>query len=121
VPVDYGIVAITATSEAFENDAFGTSTTTFFYSILEQLQSKYGRSHVSDSLLEGSIWNEPREWMASLKRKERTLATLWSLRTPVPMPFDLASVYLGCSADDDDRQRSRCDTSSYRLKRGRRT
>ncbi len=41
--------------------------------------AKYGKRTKYDYLRSGSIWDEPKDWMMSLRQEERTLALFWSI------------------------------------------
>ena len=43
----------------------------------EKLTSQYGSCKTIDYLMDGSIWDESRDWMMGLIKKERKLAAIW--------------------------------------------
>jgi hypothetical protein len=57
-----------------------------------KLTAAYGGHVTMDTLLPGSIWSEPNEWMMGLLKKERVLGALWGTEQGSSLPTDLKSI-----------------------------
>jgi len=77
---------------------YGLELKSAFNQMKEKLEHTYGMPEVIDRLLPGSIWNEPKDWMMALIKKERLLAAIWSEKSKATLPIDLRSVSLIASA-----------------------
>jgi hypothetical protein len=73
-----GLCKVVAIGKDIESSSFGDELRTAFATTREALGAKYGNSKLYDYLQEGSIWNEGRDWMMGLAKKERTLSAFWS-------------------------------------------
>jgi len=60
-----------------QNDAYGNALHSQFDTFQEALDKKYGEHQEFDFLRDGSIWNEPKEWMMGLYKRERVLRSYW--------------------------------------------
>ena len=59
------------------------------------MNDKYGSSKKYNYYLRrGSIWNEPRDWMMALQKKERTLVTYWTADEKSNLPSDIKAIAL---------------------------
>jgi hypothetical protein len=77
-----GLLKVFASTRNIETNDFGEALKDKFERIQAGISKVYGRGDSFDHLQEGSIWNEPRDWMMGLLKHERTLATYWKLNTP---------------------------------------
>jgi hypothetical protein len=76
-----GLCKILAASKTINSGSSGRELIEKYDRTVASLTRKYGAPTGSDdSLDEGSIWNEPRDWMMSLLKKERTIWTSFSNR-----------------------------------------
>ena len=66
----------------------------------EKLSKKYGESESFSFLMEGSIWNEPQDWMQGLLNEDRTLAARWKASSQKQLPNQLSCVFLVAEAAD---------------------
>jgi hypothetical protein len=73
-----GLCWIKGIGKTVQTGAYGTQLQADFHEMKEKLAGIYGVARVSDTLNDGSIWNEPRDWMMGLLKKERRLAAIWS-------------------------------------------
>jgi hypothetical protein len=79
---------------------YGSELKSRFQKVRDQLVAVYGKLQETDMLLQGSIWDEPRDWMAGLLKKERLLFGKWhrdvgsSLKVGLReiLPWDISSV-----------------------------
>jgi hypothetical protein len=74
----HGLCKISAWSKSLTTSVYGTELVSKFSSIEDALTAKYGSPRRYDFLRSGSIWDEPRDWMMALVKKERTLVSYWS-------------------------------------------
>jgi hypothetical protein len=68
-----------------------------------QLGQIYGLGSKRDLLLTGSIWNEPREWMMGLLKKERMYSYFWEAKGNMSLKGDVIKAYVGASPLASDR------------------
>ncbi|TVQ98050.1 MAG: hypothetical protein EA399_11535 [Desulfovibrionales bacterium] len=74
-----GLCWIKAVGVNIQDNAYGTALRSGFSTLKEQLSTVYGQPRDMDFLMPGSIWDEPREYMMALLRKERVLGAIWDL------------------------------------------
>jgi hypothetical protein len=99
-----GVCWIKAIGKTVQTGAYGTQLQTDFHGMKERLAGIYGVARVSDTLSEGSIWNEPRDWMMGLLKKERRLAALWSTDRNTAFPkAEFKTIGLFAVAIDDEQ------------------
>jgi len=60
----------------------------------EKLGITYGNANETDLLLPGSIWNDPKDWMMALLKKERFLASIWGKNSKATLAPNLQTVGL---------------------------
>ena len=98
VTPEHGLCKLTLAGNDVATSTFGTELKNKFEDLLSALNGKYGPpSNSFDFLRAGSIWNEPRDWMMGLLRKERTLASFWGGRNTT-LPDFLQSISITASA-----------------------
>lgn len=73
----HGVCKVIAIGVTHTVSAYGTELLTVFDRLVETLTSKYGKAQRFDFLQQGSIWDEPRDWMMGLHQGERKLMTVW--------------------------------------------
>ena len=75
-----GVCKVTAYQVVVDPDQYGIEHRRTFDNLAQKIVAKYGKQTKElDSLLIGSIWNEPRDWLMGLVKKERVLILLWKL------------------------------------------
>jgi hypothetical protein len=75
-----GLVRIMAITEDISSDSYGSVLRTRFNNMSTAIKGKYGEpANEFDFLRYGSLWNEDREFIMGILKKERTLATYWNL------------------------------------------
>jgi hypothetical protein len=73
-----GLAKVSAVSMDIESNSFGVALKEKFEETLKALENKYGKAtKVVERVREGSIWNEPEDWMMGLANKERMLGAHW--------------------------------------------
>lgn len=94
-----GLCFIRTLSHTWQTKSDGTELKEKFYDMKAQLEGIYGKPNVTDSLVEGSKRTRPRDWMATLLDKERTLLARWSAAEDrLPMLPTIFKVYVGAYA-----------------------
>jgi hypothetical protein len=77
-----GLLKVVALSKDIETNSFGEAVKDRFEQVQAGLSKAYGQGNLYDYLKEGSIWNEPQDWMMGLLKDERTLEAFWQLNLP---------------------------------------
>lgn len=93
-----GLVKIVAIGKTIRTNGYGMEIQSEFEDISKALSGTYGPGQKMDFLRSGSIWNEPREWMTGLLKKERFLAWAWKEN----LPNNLVIVGLDATALSDE-------------------
>lgn len=81
-------------------NSFGSAIRSSFDSLEERLTAVYGRGERTDLLLDGTIWNEPQDFMQGMQNQERYLLTRWERSVGSTMKDNLHQVGLMASAID---------------------
>lgn len=68
----------------------------------EKLKKSYGSSVLTDILMPDSIWNEPKDWMTSLLKKERLLSCVWNNDSGATLTDAIQSIHLIATASESD-------------------
>lgn len=97
----FGVIWLKGVSAQIENDAFGSTTRAFCNKLTSQLEQRYGKAKLYDFLHSGSIWNEPRDWMAAVHQNQRSYLSAWRAGE-ASLPDDLAVVTLFPTALNHD-------------------
>ena len=93
-----GLCWIKGVGKELRTSVYGLELRSAFNEMKEKLEQAYGKPEVIDRLLPGSIWDEPKDWMMALIKKERLLAAAWSEKSKATLPIDLQWVGLGARA-----------------------
>jgi hypothetical protein len=72
-----GLLKIVAAGKTIQTNGYGRDVQLAFGDIRDAISKNYGAAKTLDNLRSGSIWDEPREWMMGLLKRERTLAAVW--------------------------------------------
>lgn len=89
-----GLLKIIASSKYIQTNGFGEEIKDLFSTIKAAITKTYGMPQAFDFLRTGSIWDEPRDWMAGLLKKERTLVAYWG----GALPYGLQDISLEAAA-----------------------
>lgn len=73
-----GLVKLQAFGVDISTSVYGDELKDAFNSMEKSIASSYGESKRYDHLRAGSIWDEPKDYMMGLIKKERTLESFWS-------------------------------------------
>ena len=94
-----GLCLVFSSSKDIPTSEYGTELKNEFESLQSALIEKYGIPTIkADRLFQGSIWNEPRDWMTALLKKERLLASSWSNEGKESIGNDIESITLEANA-----------------------
>jgi hypothetical protein len=93
-----GICAVSGLGVTHENDPYGTKTKEAFFGLKSALASRYGASSDFDYLRTGALWNKPREWVWSVFKGERNLASYWLPSKGASLPADVSGISLSANA-----------------------
>lgn len=97
-----GLSWIKAIGKDIATSVYGIELITAFNQMRTKLDNTYAKGELTDVLLPESIWDEPKDWMASLIRKERILMCIWDASKGARLKNNLTSIALGANANDTD-------------------
>ena len=89
-----GICKVAGVGRTHRNDDYGVEVRNAFSNLTALLDEKYGKAQQFDFIRTGALWNEPREWVWSVYKHERTLASFWTLERGSPLPLNVEAVAL---------------------------
>jgi hypothetical protein len=93
-----GLCFVKAVGKNVKTSVYGSELRFAFQAMQDRLSSVYGSpDNEFDDLSKGSIWDEPKDWMMSLLKKERFVASGWEMKKRAENA-DLQLVLLGASA-----------------------
>jgi hypothetical protein len=93
-----GVCFVKALSKDVPTSIYGEELRAKFDQIKAQIESVHGKATVLDHLRAGSIWNEPRDWMMGMLKKERVLFARWSPDDGLIMKYGIKEIILIASA-----------------------
>ena len=93
-----GLCWIKAVGKNIKTNVYGSELKSEFNEMQSKLESIYGSQKTTDTLLDGSIWNEPREFMRGMVKKERFLISIWDKSTKAKLSYELLRVGLMAQA-----------------------
>lgn len=97
-----GLSWIKAIGNNIQTNGFGNSIKNAFLEMEGKLIKTYGNCEKTDLLLQGSIWNEPQDWMMAILKGERLLACNWDEKTGAKLTEAIESVFLIASGREAD-------------------
>jgi len=89
-----GVCKVVGVGKNHSNDSYGTETTSAFSRFKEALVAKYGNSQDFDFLRSGALWKEPQEWVWSVYKNERIIASFWTRANGAVLPQSVESISL---------------------------
>jgi hypothetical protein len=96
---EQGLCKLQALSKEIDSGSFGTDLENKFNGLAGAITQKYGPPKSSFNFLKaGSIWNQPRDWMMGLLKKERVLATFWAASETSTLPDAIKSISIEATA-----------------------
>ncbi|NUB24323.1 hypothetical protein [Azospirillum brasilense] len=93
-PKETGVCKVQATTPEIPTNVYGDGIKSQFQEIRSSLDEIYGKGKNYDFLRRGSIWNEHKDWMMGLLKKERELTSYWSKETKSRMKDNIVGVTL---------------------------
>jgi hypothetical protein len=97
-----GVCKIWGIGRDHSNDRYGTDVRSAYDRLKSILDSKYGKSEEFSYLKSGALWKDSNEWVMSIRQKERTVITFWSVKDGPPLPDGLVSISLEIKATSSD-------------------
>lgn len=99
-----GLCKIQAVSKDVDTSSFGSELQEKHRDLVGVLSKKYGApTNEFNALKAGSIWNEPKDWMMGLLRKERNLDAFWSKSDKNNLSDSLEAVSLNAEASSNGK------------------
>jgi hypothetical protein len=93
-----GICKVTGLGVTHQNDDYGTDTRAAYDRLRDALTKRYGTNKSFDFIKYGALWNEPREWVWSIYKKERTLSAYWDKDERSSLPQSVSIIGLHAKA-----------------------
>lgn len=93
-----GLCRIKAIGKDIPTSVFGLELTSSFRNMKDKLEKSYGKHETTDLLLSESIWNEPRDFMRGMIKKERFLYAIWSGEKNSTLTNNLKEIGLSAEA-----------------------
>ena len=93
-----GLCFIKGVGKPVRTSAYGTELQMQFAHTRDELSAVYGRYRTVDMLLSDSMWQGPRDWMASLADRERLLFAHWTVETHATLRRHLTNVFVAANA-----------------------
>lgn len=90
----HGLCKIIAWTPSIQSSAYGDAVKDKFTALYDALNAKYGKSERLDFLRSGSIWDDPRDWMMGLVKKERYLEAVWTAESGASLSPDVQAIGL---------------------------
>lgn len=103
VTPNHGLCKIIAWTPDIQSSVYGDAVKDKFTALYDALSAKYGKGEKLDALRPGSIWDDPRDWMMGLAKKERFLMAMWSAKSGASLAPDVQAIGLsahGVSSSD---------------------
>lgn len=98
-----GLCQIRAIGDDIKTNSYGQPLRHKFTELVETLESLYGKSNQENTLLSGSIWREPQDWMMSLYKQERYLNASWKTQNNNMKENEITNIGVEARADSDSR------------------
>ncbi len=93
-----GVCWVKAVGKNVSTSVYGEGAQNLFTDLKSQLDGVYGPAKVTDRAKPGSIWDEPKDWMMGLLKKERTLIAIWGSTEGRPLTSNVQYVGLVITA-----------------------
>ena len=96
-----GLCKVRAVSEEIYTSSFGHQMRTEFTRIVDQIRKTYGDPKVFDFINHGSLWDDPRYFMRSLRSKDRRLVAIWDQEYDYTINEDVSGIMVEAKSLDD--------------------
>lgn len=114
---DYGVYWLKAIGKDIYTNGHGERLISTFEMLVASIRKTYGEeSYRDDSLVDGSIWKEPKEFMYALLQGDRKLDAIWSKQFDLMQMLlnDTAFIEKMRSSTEDELQKFATDTVALR-------
>ena len=89
-----GICKVIGIGRDYKNDSYGTQIRSSYASLQQALNSKYGANKTFDFIRSGALWDKQNEFVWSIFKNERTMATFWTRNEGSTLPATMTGVSL---------------------------
>ncbi len=93
-----GVCKVSGIGQNHENDDYGSGVRTAYDGLRTALTAKYGNPKSYDFLKYGALWKQPREFVWSVFKDERALASYWSTANGSNIPSEIDIIGLSVNA-----------------------
>jgi hypothetical protein len=97
-----GLIAVSASSEVFEDDPRARGARSLYERLKRQLSSVYGSCDAVEFLDDGAIWDGENEFVKSLLTEERTHMSVWSEKAGSKLDSGIKEIFLMIGADREE-------------------
>jgi hypothetical protein len=94
----YGVYLIRGIGKNIETSGYGTEVKSAFNTLVAGVEKTYSKYKKTDFLRSKSIWNESRDWMMGMVKKERFLFAEWSAESGATLPADIKNIFVAANA-----------------------
>jgi hypothetical protein len=95
---EVGVCTVVGIGRDHENDRYGTSVRRSFSGLNSTLENNYGVNLNFDFIKNGALWDDPDEWVMSIRQNERDYVTFWNDDEGSDMPEGIQSISLTVNA-----------------------
>jgi hypothetical protein len=81
-----GLCWIKAIGKTLATSSYGIELKSALKKMEQKLEASYGKHKTIDFLMPGSYWDEPRDWMTGLIKKERVFGAIWEAEEKSSLP-----------------------------------
>lgn len=99
----HGLGKVVAIGNTIATSVYGEGIRSEFEALRGLLNKKYGEGKLVDFLQGGSIWNEPKDWMMGLVKRERVLLAYWATKETMDLPDQIQNIGLEVRAISDEK------------------
>jgi len=93
-----GICKVSGIGRNYENDDYGTDVRVAYGNLRAALTAKYGNAKSFDFIVSGALWDEPREFVWSILKDERSISSYWDRDEGSNIPPNIAIIGLRVKA-----------------------
>lgn len=101
---DVGLCSIQAFgNKELTDDNYGINLRSKIDELKSSLDSIYGEGKKTDTLMPGSVWSEPQDWMMGVYKNERQYNAIWYTSNEAMQKNKLRDIYLGARAENGSK------------------
>lgn len=97
-----GLCFLKGVGKTIQTNVFGSTLRIEYTKLRDQVSQTYGKYKESDSVLPGSIWTDPEDFMMGLLKKDRVLASQWDMTTGSTLKRSLKTILVGVQAQSQE-------------------